>query len=790
MSIAADETHDSADPAMGRRLVGYIRPYFAPVGAAVGLLLLDAALALVGPFLTQRALDVAIPARDAGMLLTLGAVYTGALALSFAGEYAQTVLTTWVGQRVMSDLRRQLFAQLQRLSVPYFDRQPIGRLVTRMTSDVETLNELFSSGVVTVVGDIATLVAISVMMVVVNWRLAVVAFAVLPFMLAVVAFFRRSMRLAFRDIRAAVAKLNAYLQEQLSGVRVIQLFNRRAASARTHGDVNREFLAANLRSITLYALFFPVVEFLTAASIALLLWYAGLRGAGLGLTVGVLAAFIQLVRRFFQPLQDLSEKFNLLQSAMASGERIFRLLDTPVEIPEPGRPVALPQPVMGEIVFDDVWFRYHADAPWALKGVSFRVPPGATAGLVGHTGAGKSTVLSLLLRFYAPTRGRITLDGVDLAAVPTGMLRRAVGFVPQDLFLFRDSLARNLRLDRNVSDEDLGEALMAVGAGRVIDRLPGRLDHVVAERGRSLSVGERQLMSFARALAGNPAVLLLDEATSAVDPETDARIQSALVRLRAGRTSIVVAHRLGTITDADPILVFHHGELRETGSHRTLMARRGLYHRLVLLHKGPCRRAPHPHDSCPFRQSTDRFRRHQRQRPRIGEMTLDGIAASDHATPEASAGDFLPLAALRVRSGPHRGATLPVNGAIASVGADPANNLVVTGVDVAPRHGQLRLRGGVWTFSNFGGPAAAAVDGEPVHGEAVLAPGSLLRLGQVLVAFAPQDSWGDSRPARYADDPMPLVTMPVERAAFWPRIWFALAACALVTAIILLLRNI
>jgi ATP-binding cassette subfamily B protein len=586
VSIAADDVLEGPDPEMGRRLVRYVRPYLAAISVAVALLLLDAGLALVGPFLTQRALDVAIPAHNGALLLTLGAVYAAALLVSFAGEYAQTILTTWVGQRVMSDLRRQLFAHLQRLSIPYFDRQPIGRLVTRMTSDVETLNELFSSGVVTVVGDVATLVAISAMMLVVNWRLAVVAFAVLPFMLGVVAFFRRSMRQAFRDIRAAVARLNAYLHEQLSGVRVVQLFNRREASARVHGEVNRDYLAANLRSITLYALFFPVVEFLTAASIALLLWYAGFRGASLGLTVGVLAAFIQLVRRFFQPLQDLSEKFNLLQSAMASGERIFRLLDMPVEIPEPAHPVPLALPVRGEIIFDDVWFRYHADAPWALKGVSFRVPAGATAALVGHTGAGKSTVLSLLLRFYAPTRGTITLDGVDLATVPTAMLRRVVGFVPQDLFLFRDSLARNLRLDREVTDDELRDALVAVGGRGVVDRLSGGLDHVVAERGRSLSVGERQLMSFARALVGDPAVLLLDEATSAVDPETEARIQAALVRLRTGRTSVVVAHRLGTVAEADPILVFHHGELREVGSHRTLMARRGLYHRLVLLQQG------------------------------------------------------------------------------------------------------------------------------------------------------------------------------------------------------------
>ncbi len=618
--VASDDPLTGADPELGRRLLRYARPYVPAIVVAVTLLLVEAALALVGPELTRRALDVAIPGRDTVMLAELGAIYGGALLLSFAGEYVQTVLTTWVGQRVMSDMRRELFGQLQRLSVPFFDRQPVGRLVTRLTSDVETLNELFSSGVVTVVGDLATLVAVSIMMLLINWRLALVAFAVLPFMGGLVAFFRRSMREAFREIRAAVAKLNSYLQEQLSGVRVVQLFNRQRASADRFAAVNREVFAANLRSITLYALLFPAVEFLTAASIAMILWYAGFRAAGLGLTIGVLAAFIQLVRRFFQPLQDLSEKFNLLQAAMASGERIFRLLDTEGEgtlIPSVARDLLnrgdlsirrgdwggpspsaqdegvqlLPTPVRGEIVFDDVWFRYSDDAPWALRGVSFHVASGETVALVGHTGAGKTTVLALLLRFYAPTRGRITVDGVDLADVSATALRRAIGFVPQDLFLFRDSLARNVRLDRDLGDDVLHSAIAAVGADTLVRRLAGGLDHAVAERGRSLSVGERQLFSFARALAGDPSILLLDEATSAVDPETEARIQSALARLRAGRTALIVAHRLGTVLDADRIMVFHHGELRETGSHRELMTHRGLYHRLVLLQRGDPGRA-------------------------------------------------------------------------------------------------------------------------------------------------------------------------------------------------------
>lgn len=592
MSVVAtdDVAAEGSDRRLGGRLLRYVRPYRLGVVGAALLLLLGAGLALVGPLLTQRAIDDAIPARDGSMLLALGVVYLAALALSFAAEYGQTVLTAWVGQHVMSDLRREIFERLQRLSIPYFDRQPVGRLVTRVTSDVETLNELFSSGVVQVIGDMATLLAISVLMLAVDWRMALVAFAVLPAMALVVAFFRRSMRDSFRDIRGAVARMNGDLQEYLSGVRVVQLFHRERAVASAFDAVNRSHRDAQLRSITLYALFFPVVELLTAAAVALLLWYGGLRHLGGALSIGVLAAFIQLVRRFFQPLQSLSEKFNLLQSAMASGERIFRLLDTPIEVPEPRHPVGLPLPARGEVVFEDVWFRYSEDAPWALRGVSFRAAPGETVALVGHTGAGKSTVLSLLLRFHAPTAGRILVDGVDVADLALAELRSLIGLVPQDLFLFRGDLGRNLLLGRDIPPAQLGRALAAVGADALVERLPGGLGHQLSERGRSLSVGERQLLSFARALAGEPAVLLLDEATSAVDPESEGRLQRALGRLRQGRTALVVAHRLGTITDADRILVLHHGQLVEAGKHRELLERGGRYERLVRLQSGERRR--------------------------------------------------------------------------------------------------------------------------------------------------------------------------------------------------------
>jgi ATP-binding cassette, subfamily B, multidrug efflux pump len=581
-----DDSVGGTDLHLGRRLLAYARPYRAPIAVAVLLLLAQAGLALVGPILTQRALDVAIPRHDGAMLVTLGGIFVASLLLGFGGQFAETLLTTWVGQRVMSDLRRQLFEHLQRLSVPFFDRQPVGRLVTRITSDVETLNELFSSGVVTVIGDVATLIAISILMLIANWRLALMAFVTLPAMGLVVAVFRRSVRSAFSDIRAAVARVNSFLQEHFSGVRVVQLFDREAAVAGAFGAVNAAYLAALLRAITLYSLFFPVVEFLMSAAIALLLWYAGLHALGAGLTVGILAAFIQLVRRFFQPLQDLSEKFNLLQSAMASAERIFRLLDAPVSVPDPVAPLPLPTPARGEVVFEDVWFRYADDAPWALRGVTFRVAPGETVAVVGHTGAGKSTVLSLLLRLYLPTRGRVVFDGVNIAQVAAADLRRRIGFVPQDLFLFRGDLERNLRLDREVPADRWQAALRATGVERLVERLPGGVHHRVAERGRSLSVGERQLVSFARALIGDPALLLLDEATSAVDPESERQIQGALATLRAGRTALVVAHRLDTVLDADRILVFHHGELREIGTHRELMAAGGLYQRLVRLQRG------------------------------------------------------------------------------------------------------------------------------------------------------------------------------------------------------------
>jgi len=571
------------DAALLRRLLQYLRPYRWLAVGAVLLLLFQSGLALVGPRLTEQALDVAIPRADLGLLALLAGLYLATLLLELVVEYGGVLLTTFVGQRVMYDLRMEIFGHLQRLSVSYFDRNPVGRLMTRVTSDVETLNELFSSGVVTIFGDVFTLVAIMAMMLLIDVKLALVTFAVIPLVWLTAALFRRSVRDAFRDIRYRLARLNAFLQERLSGMRVVQLFGREEASAERFAQLNREHLGAHLRSITIYAIFFPVVEVLTAVAMALLLWYGGLRVLDGTLTVGILAAFIQYTRRFFQPLQDLSEKFNLLQSAMASSERVFALLDEPVTVAEPASPRPLPRPLRGEVRFEGVWFRYAPDGPWVLRDVSFVASPGRTVALVGHTGAGKTTVVNLLLRFYDPDRGRITVDGVDIRELSTRDLRSAIGFVQQDLFLFTGDILHNLTLGAPITAEAARHAAERVGADRFIARLPSGYGHRLGERGRNLSVGERQLLSFARALALDPRILVLDEATSSVDAEAEAQIQRAIAELMAGRTSLVVAHRLSTILHADEILVMHHGEIRERGTHRELLAAGGLYERLYQL---------------------------------------------------------------------------------------------------------------------------------------------------------------------------------------------------------------
>ena len=593
---AADEERPAPfyDGRLARRLLAYAWPFRGLIAAALLLLLVDGALQLVGPWLTRWVIDRAVPARDTAGIAAAATGFFGVLVAQFAAGWGETQLTTRLGQRIMHRLRTQLFAHVQRLPVPVLDRQPVGRLVTRVTADVEALNELFTAGVVAGLGDLFTLLAISVLMLVLDWRLALAAFAVIPAVVAVSQRFRREVRVSYRAIRARLARINALLQERLSGVRVVQLFGREPEEEARFAALNAGHLEAHLRSVTVYALYFPAIEVLTTVALAAIL-VAGARRLDLGaVTVGTVAAFLQLVRRFFEPLQDLSDKFNTLQQAMAASERIFALLDEPVPpavpAPAPDVEARLVPPVA--IAFEHVWFAYDAAAAgaaeprWVLRDVSFEVPAGGSLAIVGHTGAGKTTIISLLLRFHEAQRGRILVNGVDHRTIPVDRLRQLIGYVQQDIFLFAGDIASNIRLSAPRTDAEVAWAAAQVGADRVVAALPGGYAYALGERGASISVGERQLLSFARAIAADPAVLVLDEATSAVDSEREGDIQRALQVLMRGRTTVAIAHRLSTIRDADEILVLHHGQVHERGTHRALLARQDLYARLWRLQDG------------------------------------------------------------------------------------------------------------------------------------------------------------------------------------------------------------
>jgi len=607
MSSPVTEYHEedalgkAYDSRLMRRLLRYARPYRSLVAASLGLLAVEGVLQLVGPLLTQRVIDVALPARDAAAAGRMATLFAAALTLSFIASYGETLLTSLLGQRVMRDLRHELFAHLQKLPVAFFDRNPVGRLITRVTSDVESLNELFTAGVVSGMGDLFTLVAISVLMLVTDWRLALASFAVIPFVWMTSSVFQRSVRAAYREIRTRLARINAHLQEHITGMRIVQLFGREQDEATRFDKLNRDHLDAHLKSIRVYAIYFPIIEILTTVALASLI-VAGARRVEINaLTVGTVAAFLQLVRRFFDPLQDLSDKYNMLQQAMAASERIFKLLDTPAAPTTRAVTLAGGQHATSPKVtveFHDVWFAYdiahvartsasdEQTPEWVLKGVSFRAEPGKTLALVGHTGAGKTTIVNLLLRFYDPQRGRITVNGVDIREMPVDELRALIGYVQQDIFLFAGDITSNIRLSNPLPDDQVAAAAARVGADRIIRRLPDGYSHMLGERGASISVGERQLLSFARAIAADPALLILDEATSAVDSEIEAEIQSALGVLMSGRTTIAIAHRLSTIVSADEILVLHHGQVRERGTHRQLMTKGGLYERLYRLQTG------------------------------------------------------------------------------------------------------------------------------------------------------------------------------------------------------------
>jgi len=591
------------DGRLMRRLLRYLRPYRGRVIGALVLSVITSGLAIVPPYLFKVAVDsylipaigghINFPVAMTG-LRWITVVFFCSLALSFALQFFQVLMMQLVGQQAMYDLRMEIFGHLQRLPMRFFDRNPVGRLVTRVTTDVDTLNDLFASGVVAMIGDVLTLVFIIAVMLRMDWKLSLTAFAVLPFILVVTVLFRRSFRDANRRIRTAIARINAFLQEHISGMSVVQLFNRERRARRDFETINRTHMLAFKDAIFAHALFYPAVEFLGIAAVVLLLWFGGLRvlAAEAGFTLGTIIAFIQYAMRFFRPIQDLSEKYTILQSAMASSERIFKLLDEP-EAPEaaaPGRTLGRPH---GEIEFRDVWFSYNpqvtAASPevaedWVLRGVSFRAEPGQTLALVGHTGAGKTTITGLLQRFYEIQRGQILIDGLDIRELALADLRRHFGVVLQDPFLFTGTLETNVRLgSAHVSQETVRRALEEVRLGEFLATLPQGLDSPVSERGATFSVGQRQLISFARALAHDPRFLILDEATSSVDTQTEMMIREALDRLLAGRTAIVIAHRLSTIQRADRILVMHKGRLREQGTHQELLAMRGIYHRLYQL---------------------------------------------------------------------------------------------------------------------------------------------------------------------------------------------------------------
>ena len=594
------------DSRLMRRLIGYLRPYWARALVALAAIVIGVGFQLAQPVLVKRAIDQHIATGDLRGVGVVALLYLGTLLGAFVAEFVQTTTLQMLGQRIMYDLRRQVFDHLQRLDLAYYDRNPVGRLMTRVTSDVDAINDLFTSGVVSVFGDVLSLCGIIAVLVSLDWRLALLTFCVMPLILFVTQWFRRNVRESYREVRTWVSRLNAFLQENLTGMSTVQLFRREGRALDEFQRVNGEHRDANLRSIYYYAVFYPAIELIGALSTALILWFGGGWVLAGTLTIGTLVAFIQYAQRFFRPISDMSEKFNLLQAAMASSERLFGLLDTPVSITDPGTgyrvpgtatatagdsptPHSLgvsppkPKAKAGRIVVDDVSFAYTPGVD-VLKHVSFTVEPGQRIGIVGATGSGKSTLINLLLRFYDVTSGRITLDGTDLRDLPLAALRSHFALVLQDVYLFSGTIAGNIRLGRDdISDARVREAAQAVHADAFIRDLPQAYDTPVAERGATLSVGQKQLLSFARALAFDPQILVLDEATSSVDTETEILIRDALHVLMEGRTTIAIAHRLSTIQDMDRILVLHRGELREAGTHQELLALRGIYHRLYEL---------------------------------------------------------------------------------------------------------------------------------------------------------------------------------------------------------------
>jgi ATP-binding cassette, subfamily B, multidrug efflux pump len=609
MSIHDEEILGKAyDAGLMRRLLRYLRPYKAFVAVALVAIIGASVLQLAQPYLMKLAIDRYIATGDLPGLNRIALAFLAILLGSFTLEYLQTWVLQITGQRIMFDLRTEIYEHLQRLDLRFFDRNPVGRLMTRVTTDVDVLNDLFTAGVVSIFGDVFTLLGIMIVLVVMDWRLALVAFAVLPLIVVVTQWFRRNVRDSYRTVRTWIARINAFLQEHITGMATVQLFRRERRSFARFDEINRAHRDANVESIFYYAVFYPAIEVIGAVASALIIWFGGGWTMEGTLTLGSLVAFLQYSQRFFRPISDMSEKFNVLQAAMASSERIFKLLDTPVTITSGSgigdQRSAAPQPAVGSritdprsrrpghILFDHVWFAYSGE-DYVLRDVSFEVRPGERVGVVGATGAGKSTLINLLLRFYDVSKGRILVDGVDVREMALEDLRSIFSLVLQDVHLFSGTIAANIRLGRaSITDDQVRQAAASVHASAFIERLPLGYASPVAERGATLSVGQKQLLSFARALAFDPRVLILDEATSSVDTETELLIRDALHVLMSGRTTIAIAHRLSTIQDMDNILVLHRGTLREMGSHQQLLAQRGIYYKLYQLQYKDQERVP------------------------------------------------------------------------------------------------------------------------------------------------------------------------------------------------------
>lgn len=594
------------DHRLAMRLLTYLRPYVKTVSLAIPVITLTAGFELVALNLTMAAVDLFLKPPDGGQVslfsrglraafatvglnpgpvdgvTIVGGLYLLTMVLVFTLTYVQTILLNSMGQYIMYDLRKQIFSKFQRLPLSYYDRNPVGRLTTRLTSDVDALNELFTSGFVTLFSDFFTLIGILAFLLLVNWKLALVSMIIVPMLIGVTYWFRINATRTYREVRTKLARINAFLQEHLSGMSTVQLFNREAREFETFDRINNDHRVINIETIFYYAVFYPAVGLISSSGVALVVWYGGGQVIQGALSLGALIFFIQAMQRFYEPIQDISEKYNILQAAMAASERIFKVIDEPLVIESPADPKTVPA-VRGAIEFENVWFAYKGEN-WVLRDVSFKAEPGETIALVGATGAGKTSITSLLMRFYDIQKGRILLDGVDIRELDLNQLRRSFGIVLQDVTMFAGTIEDNIRLGATwITDEQVRHAAKEVRADEFISKLPDGYKAEVKERGATLSVGQKQLISFARALAFDPRILILDEATSSIDTETEQLIQKAIDRLLVGRTSIIVAHRLSTIQKADRIIVMHKGEIREMGTHQELLAQRGIYRRLYEL---------------------------------------------------------------------------------------------------------------------------------------------------------------------------------------------------------------